>query len=127
MVTVARKLMDAPAVAGGYSCNLTIGTGGGGYGYDTGLITGTYGSIDAEPISGENFVAAGWLSDGSYLSVYFNYSVGLVDVLQPLDFYINGVNYGGSGIWDDSSEIYVVFETSSGPTLTSGTYLVEFK
>jgi len=127
MVTVARKLMDAPAVAGGYSCNLTIGTGGGAYGYDTGLVTGTYGSIDAEPIPGEILEAAAWTPDGSYLSVYFNYSVGLVDVLQPLDFYINGVNYGGAGIWDDSSGIVVVFEVFAGPTLTSGTYLVEFK
>lgn len=127
MSMIWQKLMSAPEVASGYSCNLTIGTGGGGYGYDTGVITGTFGSIDAEPIPGETLLAAVWASDGSFLTVAFDYAAGLVDVLQPLDVCINGVNYGGSGLWDDSSEIFVIFEVYSGPTLTSGTYLVEFK
>lgn len=120
MGVLARKLMDAPA-ASGYSCNLTIGTDAGLYGYSVPL---GFGSISAEPVPGHVLGAVVWVSDGSYIGVAF--STNCLTLVTALNAYVNGVNYGGAGSWAwDGSQ--TAFEALSGPTLTSGTYLFEIK
>jgi hypothetical protein len=123
MSILARKLMDAPA-AGGFSCNLTVGEFSGFfYGYDTGVAVDTFGSISGQPISGEVMDYCFWFSDGSTLSVGF--AGDLLSTLDLLDVHINGVNYGGIGDWAYGTG--TTLTVGSGPTLTSGTYLLEFK
>lgn len=122
MVTLARKLMDAPASGSG--CNLTIGSGSGYYGYETGVIAGPFGSISVEPIPGETLAFALWQSGGGLLSVAF---VGDLETeLDGLEIYLDSVNYEGGDKWTFDGT-YTVSTQFSGPTLTSGTYLFEVK
>jgi hypothetical protein len=119
-----QKLMMAEAAPAGFSCNITLGSGSGFYGYDTGVLVGTFGSIDGEPIPGETLVTAVW-NGSNNLSVAFDGDI--LATLTTLNVYVNSVNYGGSGEWDNSSGIYTVLERNVAVPETSGTYLFELK
>lgn len=125
MSMIWQKLIAPTAALGGYSCNVTVGdSGGGGYGYDTGLLAGVIGSIDGQPIPGETLLAVVWATGGSAFYVFFDGDItGLVG---SLDAYVDGVNYGGSGSWD-FADGYTNYVAGSGPSFTSGTYLFEIK
>jgi hypothetical protein len=124
---VWQKLMSAPAAAGGYSCNLTVGNFSGAvYGYDTEDGLGlSIGSIDAEPVPGFTMATAAW--SGTDLSIYF---IGdCLSLVTSLNVYIDSVNRGGAGSWVYNSAIpgYTTLDRTVTIGITSGTYLFEIK
>jgi hypothetical protein len=122
-----QKLMNAPAVSGGYSCNLTVGDFSGIlYGYDTPAGQGvSIGSIDAEPVPSFTMASASWT--GTDLAVWF---IGdCLSLVSSLNVYIDGVNRGGSGSWVYNTDIagYTTLDRTVTIGITSGTYLFEIK
>jgi hypothetical protein len=123
---VWQKLMMAEAAPAGYSCTITIGTPGGGfYGYDTGALIVTFGSISAEPISSETLTGVVWSTFGSIVA----FDGDVLSLVGSLDVWIGGVDYGGSGDWEYNTGYpgLTAVETVGYPGATSGTILLELK
>jgi hypothetical protein len=123
MSMIWQKLMMAEAAPAGYSCNITIGNDGTWYGFSIPANL-SIGSISGQPVPGHTLSDARWFDDGSVLIVSFG--TNCLTLVTALNVYINSVNYGGAGdwAWDGSTTTVLLF---SGPTLTSGTYLLEIK
>lgn len=115
--------------AAGYSCTLTIGNSSGVlYGYaKSGDLQGfgPFGSISGQPIAGQTLDTLYW--DNPSTAFFAAFAGDILSTLTALNVWVNGVNYGGAGSWDNSSGTHTVYEGASGPSLTSGSYLVEIK
>lgn len=110
----------------GYSFTMTAGTSTGYVGYDTGVVLGTFGSIDAEPLPGSTlqclFAASG---DG-----YIYFSGDVVALLAGLSVWVNGVEYPFDRFdWDYSGgEDATIAEWDTPPIFVNGNvYTVEIK
>lgn len=109
--------------AAGYSCNLTIGNDGTWYGFSV-PANFDIGSISGQPVPGHTLIDARWFSDGSIFLITF--STNCLALVSALEVYLNGASCNVAGSWDwDGSTTNV--SSLAGPTLTSGTYLLEIK
>lgn len=121
MGVLAQKLMDAPA-SSGYSCTITIGNLGSYYGYYEGAL----GSLDAEPIPGYTSSVITWDVSGGHTVAGFH--TDILSLVNSLNVWIGGVNFGGAGSWYyDSDNDVTEVDIFAIPSATSGTILFELR
>ncbi len=104
-----------------YSFNMTAGTGSGFTGYSDGSLIGAFGSIDAEPISGETLAA---VISGPFDVVSFTGDV--TSLISTHTVWVDGVEYPGSWSFTGSTTDYTYDSTT--PTFSNGVdYDIELK
>lgn len=116
----------AAAVAAGYSFNMTAGDFGGSIqGYSDGNLLPAFGSIDAEPVSGETLVA---LIDQGSGSGGIVFTGDLLAEFTGLSVYVDSVEYPFDTDWSNEGGVTQAGWSSSGPDFVNTTvYFIEIK
>ena len=122
--------MFSPAIdaapPSGYSFNMTAGDPNGSIqGYSNGSLLPAFGSIDAEPISGETLL---YLATGS-IANEMRFDGDIVSLLSGLTVWVDSVEYPGNGDWFLSSgDTFMVWSAPNAPVFVDTTmYFIEIK
>jgi hypothetical protein len=125
-VSAMAGALTVEASIAAYSFTLTAGEASGHQGYDTGVVFGTFGSIDAEPIEGHDLA---FIFTGS-IARAITFAGDALALLDGKTVFVDDVEYatGFSGWSVDGGSTGATWTAGNGPTfINTNEYFVEIK